>query len=191
MLKIYPDNIFEDEIVEDFYYVDSLTQEKIIHETSSRFCKEDGCWNVASSNGMCERHNKQQSPRDTDYRNKLIQSGRPIVCANKDGKFGFTCCNGAWIPVGNLDVDHKDENHFNNELDNLQWLCKMSHYMKSEFSQILVDSLKRTRSEHVYNELVKNRISALLQRENYPDWERNFDSIMGYVFRQAGRINSK
>jgi len=193
-MKLYPEDLFDTEsnVNEDYYFIDSLTYEKVLYETSFRMCKEENCFHASSKNGCCEHHNRKNNPREDDYRNKLLQSGKPVQCTNYDGKlFGFDCCKGIWIATSSLDVDHIDNNHDNNRLDNLQWLCKMSHHIKGEIDKILVDTETRIRSKNVYNKLIQDRVSSLLQRENYPDWEANIESIMGYVFRQSERICSK
>lgn len=69
----------------------------------------------------CPSHSKLSAP---------YLAYRKDYCENIDGRLGFTCTsNIAWI--GMLDVDHKDGNPHNNNLDNLQTLCKCCHAYKS------------------------------------------------------------
>ena len=49
------------------------------------------------------------------YRKKLLASGRKQICE---------ICN----TTDNLQVHHKDKNHYNNNIDNLAWLCSKCHH---------------------------------------------------------------
>lgn len=55
---------------------------------------------------------------------------RKTYCENIDGRLGFVCTT-TIIWDGMLDVDHKDENPYNNDPENLQTLCKCCHAYKS------------------------------------------------------------
>tara|TARA_B100000131_G_C18003541_1_gene567485 strand:- start:463 stop:1017 length:555 start_codon:yes stop_codon:yes gene_type:complete len=53
-------------------------------------------------------------------------------CEN-DGTLGIgPACTSTIIDKGQLQVDHKDGNHSNNEKDNLQTLCGNCHYLKTQ-----------------------------------------------------------
>jgi hypothetical protein len=54
-------------------------------------------------------------------------------CENQDGRLGFTCYAGdTEMPSCMLDLDHKSGNHYDNNPDNLQTLCKCCHAYKSK-----------------------------------------------------------
>ena len=58
-------------------------------------------------------------------------------CQNHDGRNGFYCHTTAFLP-GQLQVDHIDGNHENNNRDNLQVLCSNCHDVKTSlFKDIL------------------------------------------------------
>ena len=56
-------------------------------------------------------------------------AARKNYCENIDGRLGFACTS-TIVWKGMLDVDHIDENPLNNNLDNLQTLCKNCHSFK-------------------------------------------------------------
>lgn len=57
-------------------------------------------------------------------------------CSNVDGHLGFRCVmNWSLIPEwakGMTEVDHKDGDHSNNNLDNLEELCPICHKLKGQ-----------------------------------------------------------
>ena len=57
-------------------------------------------------------------------------------CVNHDGHLGFPCpTNFDLIPVdarGMTEVDHKDGDHSNHDLENLEELCVVCHKIKSQ-----------------------------------------------------------
>jgi hypothetical protein len=55
---------------------------------------------------------------------------RKDYCENIDGRLGFRCTT-TIIWEGQLDVDHIDENPKNDDLSNLQTLCKCCHAVKT------------------------------------------------------------
>jgi len=55
---------------------------------------------------------------------------RKDYCENIDGRLGYTCTT-TIVHMVQLDVDHKDGNHLNNKVKNLQTLCKCCHSYKS------------------------------------------------------------
>jgi hypothetical protein len=59
-------------------------------------------------------------------------------CTNVDGHLGFLCWqNWGLIPMefkGRTEVDHKDGDHTNNNLDNLDELCGPCHKYKGQLS---------------------------------------------------------
>lgn len=59
-------------------------------------------------------------------------------CSNQDGHLGFKCfidwdCAPAWAK-GITEVDHRDGNHCNNNVDNLDELCMICHKLKGQLS---------------------------------------------------------
>jgi hypothetical protein len=59
-------------------------------------------------------------------------------CSNIDGHLGFPCViDWKSIPEwakGITEIDHKDGNHANNSLDNLEELCPMCHKLKGQLN---------------------------------------------------------
>jgi len=57
-------------------------------------------------------------------------------CENKDGLLGFLCPldpeRYEHLPGAVYDMDHIDADHFNNDPENLQTLCKVCHAMKGD-----------------------------------------------------------
>lgn len=74
----------------------------------------------------CER--KRFPPSKEDRRRKRIKEGRPYLVFRKD-----KCDRCGFIPEHEcqLDVDHIDGNHKNNEESNLQTLCANCHRVKT------------------------------------------------------------
>jgi len=69
---------------------------------------------------------------------------RKDYCENVDGRLGFICTTTIVHSV-QLDVDHKDGNHLNNDLDNLQTLCKCCHSYKGLIYEDYKSPGRRTR----------------------------------------------
>lgn len=74
---------------------------------------------------------------------------RKGYCTNNDGHLGFSCTvNYKKHPhfIGMTEVDHKNGNHIDNRLDNLDELCPMCHNMKGklvgDFKQLKTGSRK-------------------------------------------------
>ena len=67
----------------------------------------------------------------TEYTNTLhpYRKHRKKYCENIDGRLGYTCTTTIVHDV-QLDTDHKDGNHLNNDPENLQTLCKCCHSYK-------------------------------------------------------------
>lgn len=58
-------------------------------------------------------------------------------CENVDGRLGFPCVVD-WDRVPDwwriTELDHKDGNHLNNTLDNIQELCQICHPVKTQMN---------------------------------------------------------
>lgn len=63
-----------------------------------------------------------------NHRLIVFRSGRPLICAN-------TKCNISDVDV--LEIHHKDMNHFNNALENLEILCANCHTKEHKRSGIV------------------------------------------------------
>ena len=71
----------------------------------------------------------------TDYLNSRhpYRQHRRSYCENRDGRWGFKCRYKIRHPA-QLQVDHIDGNHINNDISNLQTLCANCHTYKSHVS---------------------------------------------------------
>ena len=75
---------------------------------------------------VCEDHDSMGAP--------IYRKYRKDYCENIDGRLGFKCdYKIQW--EGQLDVDHIDGNHNNNEESNLQTLCKNCHALKTNINE--------------------------------------------------------
>ena len=54
-------------------------------------------------------------------------------CENIDGRLGFKCTTTIMDVEYQLEVDHIDENHNNNDIKNLQTLCACCHRLKTKY----------------------------------------------------------
>ena len=58
---------------------------------------------------------------------------RKTYCENIDGRLGFKCTTTIMDVEYQLEVDHIDENHDNNDIKNLQTLCACCHRLKTKY----------------------------------------------------------
>ena len=58
---------------------------------------------------------------------------RKTYCENLDGRLGFKCTTTIVDVEYQLEVDHIDENHDNNDISNLQTLCACCHRIKTKY----------------------------------------------------------
>ena len=58
---------------------------------------------------------------------------RKEYCENVDGRLGFKCTTTIVDYAYQLEVDHIDENHDNNDIKNLQTLCACCHRLKTKY----------------------------------------------------------
>tara|TARA_B100000029_G_C16984922_1_gene745139 strand:+ start:87 stop:515 length:429 start_codon:yes stop_codon:yes gene_type:complete len=75
---------------------------------------------------------------------KGVTSYKKNYCENKDGRLGFVCpVDKNWaFPNSVLHGDHKDGDHENNVLDNMQTLCSICHHLKGLKSGDFVSATK-------------------------------------------------
>ena len=84
----------------------------------------------------------------TDYLNSRhpYRQHRKDRCENRDGRLGFKCNYKIRHPA-QLQVDHIDGNHINNDISNLQTLCANCHTYKSHVSGDLKTPGRKTRTK--------------------------------------------
>ena len=58
---------------------------------------------------------------------------RKDYCENIDGRLGFKCTTTIIDTSYQLEVDHIDEDHTNNNIENLQTLCACCHRLKTKY----------------------------------------------------------
>ena len=113
-------------------------------------CVNKGCnnnvivrdWKYYSFKHMCSdctaRLQKGLPPRAG------VTSYKKNYCENKDGRLGFECpVNEKWnFPNSVLHGDHKDGDHENNVIENMQTLCSICHHLKGLHSGDFISSEK-------------------------------------------------
>ena len=143
----------------------------VVHKRDNKIpmCEVEGCSHKAQWNGnvrkdgskiyrrrsdtgyVCTEHHhkltgksKGLSSRDWVNSWHTYRWARKDYCENIDGRLGFTCTTTiAWS--GMLDVDHKDGNHLNNDLENFQTLCKCCHSYKTNMEKDYLSPGRKTR----------------------------------------------
>ena len=62
-----------------------------------------------------------------------VTPAKKTYCENTDGRLGFKCFSGgAQMPGFMLDLDHISGDHHDNDINNLQTLCKCCHSAKTK-----------------------------------------------------------
>lgn len=121
---------------------------KIPHPNKRPHCSVKGCKSpraiisvlkdgTPSYRKICDNHHKEVIAKRkgfetiTEYSNSVhpYRKYRKDYCENVDARLGFTCTT-TIVHMVQLDVDHKDGNHLNNKVKNLQTLCKCCHSYK-------------------------------------------------------------
>ena len=104
-------------------------------------CSEEGCKLKQMYNGKSVRKDgtvsrtwKKLCPKHHNIKYQMgdwqYKQHREEFCENQDGRLGYKC-TGKIVWEGQLDVDHIDGNHENNDIENLQTLCKSCHAFKT------------------------------------------------------------
>jgi hypothetical protein len=114
-----------------YEFVNTLFGPEIINTAPK--CKIFGCDSPAHNMGygryraMCHiHHNERYGMYGWSYKTE-----RKDYCENVDGRLGFKCTTTIISPKWQLDVDHIDGVHYNDDDDNLQTLCKCCHAYKT------------------------------------------------------------
>lgn len=103
-----------------------------------RMCSHPGCHRKGQHMGkyradgsvmrraLCSKHHSiQYGIGDWVYK-----KNRKSYCENRDGRLGYTCTS-TIVWEGQLQVDHIDGDHSNNNIHNLQTLCANCHSYKT------------------------------------------------------------
>jgi len=130
-------------------------------------CREPGCNNPAHHTGTyrvngtphyrkdCQHHHYKKSATKkglttTDWLNSFhpYLHQRKTYCENIDGRLGFVCTTTILLKA-QLEVDHIDGNHLNNDPENLQTLCGCCHKYKTIINEDWKTPGRKTRKrEH-------------------------------------------
>ena len=86
----------------------------------------------------------------TDYANSThpYRRHRKDFCENIDGRLGYVCDSVIRMSA-QLEVDHRDGNHLNNDPNNLQTLCKMCHTFKTYANKDYATPGRKTRKNQL------------------------------------------
>jgi 5-methylcytosine-specific restriction endonuclease McrA len=86
---------------------------------------------------------KRQGKTETEYKNQFhpYLKHRKDYCENVDGRLGHKC-TATIVWNGQLQVDHIDGNHSNNNPENLQTLCANCHSLKTNIYRDWEDKKK-------------------------------------------------
>jgi hypothetical protein len=91
----------------------------------------------------------------------VYKKHRKEYCENIDGRYGFVCTSTIVAPLWQLEVDHIDGNHKNNQIVNLQTLCSCCHRYKT---MIFQENLKVERRKNYHEKIFENTFGK--QNEN-------------------------
>ncbi len=116
-----------------------------ITEVNPRICEVKGCDKKGQHLGSYYKRGERKGQprrRATCSEHHFTRYGingwdyrqyRKEYCENIDNRLGYKCTT-TIIDVGyQLEVDHIDENHNNNDIDNLQTLCACCHRIKTKY----------------------------------------------------------
>lgn len=130
-------------------------------------CQIKGCDNYADNAGygkyhkLCSSHHKGKYLMG-DWRYK---QHRKDFCENVDSRLGFKCTTTILAPNWQLEVDHKDGDNYNDEVDNLQTLCACCHKYKTMLNEENLAMHKRKKYlEELHREVLTE--SGYFQTEN-------------------------
>ena len=106
---------------------------------NDRICEVDGCGKLGQHLGSVNKDGtiRRRAKCGKHHSIKYGMGGwdykihRKTYCENIDGRLGFKCNCNITDPEWQLDVDHIDNNHENNDPSNLQTLCKNCHALKT------------------------------------------------------------
>ena len=126
-------------------------------------CRKKGCTNPAHNMGYkryrkyCYYHHKVRY----EMGGYVYKKHRKEYCENIDGRYGFVCTSTIVAPLWQLEVDHIDGNHKNNQIVNLQTLCSCCHRYKT---MIFQENLKVERRKNYHEKIFENTFGK--QNEN-------------------------
>ena len=117
-------------------------------EINPRICSVVGCINKGQHLGKYYKTGDragQPMRRDKCGKHHFIQYDingweykkyRKEYCENIDSRLGFKCTTTIIDTSYQLEVDHIDEDHSNNNIDNLQTLCACCHRLKTKYYRV-------------------------------------------------------
>ena len=114
---------------------------------SAPVCRAAGCKKKTNLMGTDISGNPLYTVYCPDHLNlsTAYAAVRKNYCENIDGRLGFVCTTTILL-AAQLEVDHIDGNHLNNDLENLQTLCGCCHKYKTIINEDWKTPGRKTRN---------------------------------------------
>jgi hypothetical protein len=129
--------------------INTLFGEEVLNPAPK--CSQEGCDKPADNAGNGRYHKLCTSHHHEKYNMKgwNYKKFRKDYCENVDGRLGFVCTSTIIEPTWQLDADHRDGDHHNNNIENIQTLCKCCHAYKTHFFGENISPSKRKKNVEI------------------------------------------
>ena len=109
-------------------------------------------------------------------------------CENTDGRLGFTCTTQDMPDIGaqQYDVDHVDEDHYNNHSENLQTFCASCHRYKT-----FIERSSATKHEKILKKMMSTQRKSLKNNPWFNEKLEYYNRVVrSYDKKQQNRRNA-